>query len=106
MHPDHNIGAPTGIKFDVVDVDGPAAVGGVMLGKTSWRDGLIGHALTQRHHGHHLFRKPTGKGNKASASGHVDYRGLGGYVLLPPSIGTEHGPAVRYRWIKPLELSA
>lgn len=103
IRPTHNIGAPTGIKFDVVDIDGPSAVGVVMLGRDRWRSGLIGHALTQRPHGHHLFYRPSGKPNAAKLAEAVDFRGAGGYVLLPPSIG-ESGQ--RYRWIKPLEVSA
>lgn len=103
VRPDYNIGLPTGVLFDVIDVDGEDGVTSIMYGQSQWRDGLIGHALTQRPHSHHLYYKPTGRGNAAAIVPGVDFRGDGGYVLAPPSIGASGN---RYRWIKPLELTA
>ena len=98
-NPYHNIGLPTGHLFDVIDIDPPGA--------WHWARGhfndltILGHALTSRPGGHHLY-VPTveGMGNKAGALDGVDYRGLGGYVVAPPSIG----PTGRqYTWLYPLE---
>jgi hypothetical protein len=103
INPLYNIGAPTGVLFDVVDVDGETGVNELMYGYKTWRVGLIGHALTQRPFSCHLFYKPSGKGNATAVMPGVDLRGEGGYVLMPPSIGPT---GRRYRWIKPLEIPA
>lgn len=106
-HPDANIGAPTGHTFDVIDIDGREGVVAV-YGKGD--DGthaiddpsirLIGHSLTSRTAGHHLFVEPTGRGNTTKMLPSVDYRGRGGYVILPPSIGAN---GRRYTWLTPLD---
>lgn len=105
--PGANIGAPTGITFDVIDVDGPEAVG-VIYGKFDNPDrptlpAEIGHTLTSRDAGHHIFIAPTGRGNGANIYPHVDFRGVGGYVILPPSIGAN---GRRYQWTCPLPPGA
>jgi hypothetical protein len=102
--PDLNIGAPTGRTFDVIDVDGREGVlavyGPAGDGKRPIDDvDEIGHALTPRDAGHHIFIAPTGRGNTANMLPGVDYRGAGGYVLLAPSVGSN---GRRYRWTRPL----
>lgn len=102
--PDANIGAPTGITFDVVDVDGPEGVDSLYFSDDPLLKKLpaeIGHSLTGDMPGHHIFIPPTGRGNKASMLPGVDYRGKGGYVVLPPSITKR-----RYVWTKPLEIAS
>jgi hypothetical protein len=103
--PNANLGIQTGIEFDVLDIDGPE-------GKTALLNYLkhvgIGtdrpdptppyiHAgpvsLTGK--GIHLLFKPTEAGNRAGLVDHVDFRGLGGYIVGPPSI---HPLGHRYRW--------
>ncbi|HET8581746.1 MAG TPA: bifunctional DNA primase/polymerase [Jatrophihabitans sp.] len=98
--PAANIGAPTGHLFDVIDLDGREAV------LATYGAGVefppeIGHSLTAREAGHHVFIAPTGAGNRANIYPHVDYRGRGGYVILPPSVGAN---GKRYAWTRPLEL--
>ena len=104
--PAANIGAPTGITFDVVDIDGRAGVLAVYAadenGKYRELPERIGYALTAREAGHHLFIKPTGRGNTTNFLPSVDYRGKGGYVILPPSIGAN---GQRYRWTQPLNIA-
>lgn len=102
--PQANIGAPTGVLFDVIDVDGCEGVGSVYFRETPLNmPPEIGHSLTSRQAGHHIFIAPTGRGNKAGFMSGVDYRGKGGYVILPPSIGAN---GRRYQWTKPLQVKA
>lgn len=113
----YNIGTPTGIHFDVIDIDGPT-------GFRSYADIL--HADCQpgccdgdklcrpdRSHvtglpilataytgggGRHLLTPVTGTGNKAALLPGIDIRGAGGYIVLPPSV---HSSGNRYDWIDP-----
>ena len=102
--PDANIGLPTGHQFDVVDADGPEAVSVLYFGDNPLSKILppeIGHVVTPRTAGHHIYIAPTGRGNKASFLPHLDYRGIGGYVIAPPSIGSN---GRRYEFTTPLSL--
>jgi hypothetical protein len=92
--PDANIGTPTGLAFDVIDVDGP--VGVVTLLTELWG--------TPRPGGQHIYVPPAGVGNRAAVYPGIDYRGAGGYVVIPPSVTDDHGPGVRYHWLQPLGL--
>jgi hypothetical protein len=84
--PRANIGLATGHLFDVIDVD-PRS-GGV----ASFLD-LLAHKRIPDVHGvvvtasggFHLYIKPTGKGNSAGWMPGIDHRGVGGYVVAPPS---------------------
>lgn len=84
-NPDANIGLPTGLTFDVIDIDVPD-------GPTSYAqlvaDDLVpdihGQVATSRG-GLHLYIPPTGDGNRAGIYPGIDYRGAGGYVVAPPS---------------------
>ena len=98
--PEANIGLPTGISFDVLDVDGPEAARTL----TTWiadysqimpyhHDGPV--SITGK--GWHFLFRPTGRGNGAKLldGAPLDFRGLGGYIVAPPSI---HPKGHRYRW--------
>ena len=105
--PDANIGAPTGLRFDVIDIDGRRGIDSVLArhdGEGLEAGGLfppvIARAITPRGGGHHLYVAPTGEGNRAGLLPGVDHRGVGGYVLLPPS----HGVTGRqYAWLRHLD---
>lgn len=107
MWPDANIGAPTGHRFDVFDIDGPHGVRSMFNGTNPPYDHLtengliLGHARTSRDGGHHLYVKPTGRGNGAAILPGIDYRGIGGYVITPPSIGAN---GVRYMFTRHLAI--
>ena len=97
--PNANIGLPTGVTLDVFDFDGDrhglwafnkAAITGADLPR------LRGASATPR--GMHLYIPATGHGTKVGIYPGVDYRGAGGYVIVPPS----RTPAGVYRWILPL----
>lgn len=96
--PAANIGLPTGIAFDVIDIDPPK-------GCWSWTELVRAEALPPIHGkaitarcGVHLYVAPTGDGNLAGIKPGVDYRGKGGYVVAPPS----RRPGGRWQWsVKP-----
>lgn len=85
-----NIGLATGVKFDVVDIDpeGEAmwhTMGGHDLSR--WDLDVHGLVMTSRF-GYHAYVLPSGDGNSTNIGGltGIDYRGLGGYVIAPPSV--------------------
>jgi hypothetical protein len=95
-HPDANIGIPTGVAFDVIDIDvpdGPASLT-KLLGLEDPRTGL--GPLPEAHGivatasgGTHYYIAPQGGANKARIMPGIDTRGAGGYVVAPPStLGT------------------
>lgn len=101
--PQANIGVPTGATsgFDVVDVDGPDGFASLAeLRDAGAIPPVIGKAWTPR--GRHLYIPATGDGNTTAVLPGIDYRGLGGYVAVPPS----RRPEGRYDWLEPLDLDA
>lgn len=100
--PRANIGLPTGLAFDVIDVD---ATSGGFLSFAEWIGDLraAGYpapdvkavAFTGRN-GRHLLLPATGRGNAAGLRPGIDYRGLGGYIVAPPS-RLDNGGA--YTWV-------
>lgn len=88
--PHAGIGAATGWMFDVIDIDG--ADGQRWLGRLNepGDDTLPDiHARAGTPRGEHLYLTPSGRGNLAGLASGVDYRGKGGYVVLPPTRLTE-----------------
>jgi hypothetical protein len=98
--PDRNVGLATGHAsgVDVIDLDG-------IEGVRSWYGvppepddpPILGRSMTPRPGGWHLFTPATGRGNRAGMAAGVDYRGSGGYVVLPPSFNAERN--ARYTWV-------
>lgn len=98
--PTYNIGLSTGHLFDVIDVDGDDGIASVTdLEIASKLPPTIGIVATPR--GFHMLIRPTGDGCATGVRPGIDYRGIGGYVVAPPSIN-EDGQV--YRWIDPLDL--
>ena len=100
--PDANIGTPTGLSFDVIDVDGPAGVVTLLTEIWDTLPPIIGWVCTPRDGGNHLYVAPTGVGNRAAVYPGIDHRGAGGYVVVPPSVTDDHGPDRHYTWLRPL----
>lgn len=81
-----NIGIATGVAFDVIDVDPPeGAVSWVAMCDQPNLPDCHGRVSTPSG-GFHLYIEPTGQGNRASFRPGIDYRGVGGYVVAPPSV--------------------
>lgn len=110
--PTANIAAATGVAVDALDVDIRSDGSGFpaldRLNRAGLLAGCVGVAET-RNGGFHLFFPPSGRGC-GSLSGHrLDFKALGGYVLLPPSVvpadpGT---PGTgRYSWAEEFDGSA
>jgi hypothetical protein len=105
--PDANIGYPTGERI-VLDVDG--AEGEAALAALEKEHGPLPETLRARTgEGRHLYFDPNGAviRNSAGKLGpHLDVRGVGGYVILPPSV---HASGTLYEWlnrVKPAPLPA
>jgi len=99
QHPDANIGLPTGIMFDVIDIDvphGPPSLAHIL---ESTVDHRTGRGLLPDAHGvcatasggAHYYIRAQGGGNKTRIMPGIDTRGAGGYVVAPPSTLGERG---------------
>lgn len=98
-HPDSNIGLPTGLAFDVIDIDIPDGPQSLAYILNSTVDKATGRGLLPDAHGvvatasggAHYYTLPKGGGNKAAIMPGIDIRGAGGYVVAPPSTLGEPG---------------
>jgi len=85
--PTANVAVATGVHFDVLDVD-PAGLRwwARVRGEEPGGEGFDIHGLVVTPRGGlHAYVPASGDGNLAGFAPGVDYRGRGGYVLLPPS---------------------
>lgn len=105
--PSANLAIATGYGVDVIDFDGA-------LGHEAWSLAfpadpddntaawggmqVLATVSTPRPGGLHAYVRATGQGNRAGMVPGVDYRGQGGYVLVPPSTT----PQGHYRFLRPL----
>jgi len=100
-HPDANIGVATGAVSGLVvlDADGPEGLTSLRALGTLATTPL---SQTGRPEGFHQFFRHPGPGiiiaNRAGLRPHLDVRGDGGYVILPPSL---HASGIRYQWLTP-----
>lgn len=105
-HPTANVAIATGHVVDVIDFDG--AQGHADWGRQypTWEDAgvtVLGTVSTPRPGGFHVYLPATGRGNLAGFCGEfVDYRGLGGYVVAPPSALDDRPDQYpgTYRWLR------
>lgn len=93
--PGASVGGLTGVVFDVCDVDGPEGAAAVasLLGACHGVAPLVRTGSG----GWHLIFAPTGLGNRVRFLPGTDWRGIGGYVVLPPS---QHVTGNRYAFIR------
>ena len=99
-HPNANIATPTGSPgIDVLDVDvRPNGSGWAAFNKAK-RAGLLHgwlRAVETPSGGLHLHYPGTAQRNGSIRGQHLDFRGDGGYVLLPPSLGQTKTYSRRY----------
>jgi hypothetical protein len=99
--PAANLGLATGLVFDALDVDGPAGLAALrQLARTADLR-LPGPVVRTGGGGWHSWFAPTGLGNRPPRGlDHVDWRGIGGCVLAPPS---RHVSGRAYRWLRDLD---
>jgi hypothetical protein len=93
--PTANIGLRTGIEMDVADIDSAEGWHGLthLLG-----GGLpAGPRVRTGGGGWHLWFGPLGFGNRVRLLPGLDWRGIGGYVVAPPS---RHATGGDYRWLR------
>jgi hypothetical protein len=101
--PDANIGLATGIVFDALDIDGLAGMAALRHLPTVDRR-HPGPLVATGGGGWHYWYASSGLGNRPPRElTHVDWRGLGGSVLAPPS---RHASGGRYRWLRCLDQAS
>jgi Bifunctional DNA primase/polymerase, N-terminal len=99
--PDANIGLATGIVFDALDIDGLQGMAALRDRVPTARRRHPGPLVATGGGGWHYWYAPSGLGNRPPRGlTHVDWRGLGGSVLAPPS---RHASGGRYRWLRTLD---
>ncbi len=93
--PRANIGLPTGVTFDALDIDGPHALSAISRAMPQSdspdADPIIVGPTVRTPRGWHVYVVPTGRGNSVNIGGlaGVDWRGAGGYVVAPGSVKSD-----------------
>lgn len=100
--PKANIGIATGHTFDVIDVDiKDDGIRNWTLDVSDRVDKDVHGWNRTPSGGFHVLIEPSGGGNLTKVLPGIDYRGLGGYIVAPPSALDEY-EGRRYRWsVKP-----
>ena len=93
--PQANVGLRTGIAMDVADID--SAEGWHGLCHLSGGALPAGPRVRTGGGGWHLWFAPLGFGNRVRLLPGLDWRGVGGYVVAPPS---RHVSGADYRWVR------
>ena len=93
--PTANVGLRTGIVMDVADID--SAEGWHGLRHLLGGDLPAGPRVRTGSGGWHFWFRPMGYGNRVRLLPGVDWRGIGGYVVAPPS---RHATGGDYRWVR------
>jgi hypothetical protein len=102
--PTANLGLATGIIFDALDVDSPAALAALRQFARAANLRLTGPLVATGGGGWHYWFRPTGLGNRPPRGlERVDWRGRGGAVLAPPS---RHVSGRPYRWLRDLDQAS
>ncbi len=93
--PQANIGLLTGVSFDVLDVDGEEGRASLKAAVAEYGELPDGPRTRTGGGGSHLLFATMGTGNRAGVLPKVDWRGLNGYIVAPPSI---HVTGLAYAW--------
>jgi Bifunctional DNA primase/polymerase, N-terminal len=102
--PQANLGLATGMVFDALDVDGPQGMAALREHLPTVGRRHPGPLVATGGGGWHYWFAPAGFGNPPPRGlAHVDWRGLGGSVLAPPSCHVSGG---RYRWLRGLDQAS
>jgi len=102
--PHANLGLATGIIFDALDVDGPAGLAALRQLARTVDLRLPGPRVATGGGGWHHWFAPTGLGNRPPRGlAHIDWRGIGGCVLAPPS---RHASGRPYHWLRDLDRAS
>ncbi len=97
--PEANLGLATGVVFDALDVDGSAGLVALRQLAREAELRFSGRLGATGGGGWHYWFAPTGLGNRPPRGlTQVDWRGMGGCVLAPPS---RHASGGAYRWLRP-----
>ena len=81
--PNANIGGRTGVAFDVLDIDHAD----LEEGTADWPAvQMPGGPIATTGNGWHFYVAPGASGNRTAFTQHCDWRGGGGYVVMPPSL--------------------
>ncbi len=93
-----NIGLPTGVKFDVLDIDNVSAFETLAAVRSPSDSDINGPMVTTRR-GLHYYVAPTGFRSTVRLGGipGLDWRGEGGYVVAPPSVSVDGGT---WAWVE------
>ena len=99
--PAANIGLATGVVFDALDIDGLQGMAALRQHVPTVGRRHPGPLVATGGGGWHHWYAPTGRGNRPPRGlAHVDWRGVGGTVLAPPS---RHIAGGAYRWLRGLD---
>jgi Bifunctional DNA primase/polymerase, N-terminal len=102
--PQANLGLATGIIFDALDIDGAVGLASLRQLAPAADPWLPGPVVRTGGGGWHYWFAPTGLGNRPPRGvSHVDWRGIGGCVLAPPS---RHVSGGTYRWLRALDWAS
>ena len=93
-----NIGLVTGEHFDVIDFDTESAWGYFVVFCNEHDVDWTVYPRVKTGHGCHVYVKASGARNSAGRRPGIDVRGVGGYVIAPPSV---HANGSVYTWIHP-----
>lgn len=95
--PEANVGIRTGELVDVCDIDSAEGLAAVLA--VIGAAGVTGPVVRTGSGGWHVYVAATGHGNRVGFLPGVDWRGIGGFVVAPPS---RHVCGGSYRWVRDL----
>lgn len=92
--PNANVGLRTGETFDALDIDGD--VGRASLEAKTGLERAHSGPVSRTGRGEHWLYQPTGMANAANLLPKLDFRGVHGYIVAPPSV---HPDGHLYAWL-------